>query len=189
MVLLPKIIQTCLIAIALTSSVYAQADSSIKPSAPFSSFFQISESAKNLTRIERIGYVCGASLAFSLFDYVGSNATKTNNTARAFYRALEFSAQTAITYFLYKNCGLNSAISFTVIWWTWGDDIAYYGWAYAINPKRPWEGRNFNGLQSHGISWAWWTPIGLTRKKESLIDKATLMVQAMLGFSISIAIL
>ena len=189
-VVLPKkIIFTALVAFAMTDCVFAQSDSSIKPFSTTSSFFQVSESAKDLTKIERIGYVCGASLAFSLFDYIGSNATKNNNGARTAYRILEVTVQTAITYFLYKKCGLNSAISFNVIWWTWGDDLAYYGWAYVFNPKPPWEGRNYNGFQGDAISWASWTPIGLTRKKDSLIDKATISIQAMLGFSISIAIL
>ncbi|MFI5264273.1 MAG: hypothetical protein ACHQM6_07145, partial [Candidatus Kapaibacterium sp.] len=161
------------------------------PASPTSheGFFETSESAKHLSRIERIGYVCGASLAFSLFDYIGANSTKFSDPGRAVYRVIEVTVQTGISYFLYKKCGLSSAISFNLIWWTWGDDIAYYGWAYALNPKRPWEGRYYNGLQSDGISWAGWTPIGLTRKQKSLIDKATLLTQAMIGFSISIAIL
>ena len=186
---LTTIVLSGLMALALTDRVFAQSDSSIKSASAFSSFFEVSESAKDLSRIERIGYVCGASLAFSLFDYIGANATKSNNSARTAYRVLEVTVQTAITYFLYKKCGLNSAISFNVIWWTWGDDLAYYGWAYTLNPKRPWEGRYYNGFQGDAVSWASWTPIGLTRKKDSLIDKATLTIQAMLGFSISIAIL
>jgi hypothetical protein len=152
-------------------------------------FFHVSDSAQNFSRIERIGYVCGASLAFSLFDYIGANATKTNTTARSAYRVLEVAVQAGISYFLYKKLGLSSAISFNLIWWTWCDDIAYYGWAYLINPKPPWEGRYFNGMQSDYVSWAGWTPIGLTRKHGSLIDQAVLVTQAMIGFSISIAIL
>src|SRR5206468_6952336 len=111
-------------------------DSLVKPHSALSSFFQISESAKNLSRGERIGYVCAASLAFSLFDYIGHNATKTDHAARLAYRIFQPAVQAGITYFLYKQCGLNSAISFNIIWWTWGDDLAYYGWAYLINPKK-----------------------------------------------------
>jgi len=190
MVLSGKILLCFLLAFVLSREVYAQADSSQKSSVKEpEGFFEPSESSKKLSRIERIGYVCGASLAFSLFDYIGSNATKFSHSGRAVYRVVEVAAQIGISYFLYKKCGLSSAISFNLIWWTWGDDVAYYGWAYTLNPKRPWEGRNYNGLQSDGISWAGWTPIGLARKQNSLIDKATLLTQAMLGFSISIAIL
>jgi hypothetical protein len=189
MVLIRIVFLTSLIIFVMSDCVFAGSDTTIAPSSACSSFFHVSDSAKNLTTIERIGYVCGASLGFSLFDYIGFNATKTNHSAQIAYRVLSVGVQTAITYFLYKECGLNSAIAFTLIWWTWGDDLAYYGWAYAINPKRPWEGRYYNGFQGDAISWASWTPIGLTRKKNSLIDKATLTIQAMLGFSISIAIL
>jgi hypothetical protein len=189
MVLSQKILLITSYSLLLGSDVCAQLDSTKANPRPTSGFFEVSESAKTLTRIDRIGYVCGASLAFSLFDYVGFNATKSSTTALSVYRVLQVATQSGITYFLYKECGLSSAISFNLIWWTWGDDIGYFGWAYAFNPKPPWEGRYHNGLQSYDISWASWTPIGLTRKKGSLIDKATLVIQAMFGFSISIAIL
>src|ERR1035437_2471362 len=90
--------------------------------------------AQDSTRLQRFEYVIGASLAFSLLDYVGYNldVRQLHNTAWV-YHGLQFMAQAAITYFLYKTCGWTSAISFNLIWWTWCDDLAYYGWAYAIN--------------------------------------------------------
>ena len=141
--------------------------------------------AQDSTRLERVEYVAGASLAFSFFDYVGFNLVKHDKNI-TFYRYIEGTVQTAITYFLYKEVGLPSAISFTLIWWTWGDDILYDGWANAINPAQPWENRSYNTLQSAGISWAGWTPIGLLRPKGSNIARSALEAQAVIGLSVAI---
>ena len=148
--------------------------------------------AQDSTRLQRFEYVIGASLAFSLLDYVGFNldVRQLHNTAWV-YHGLQFMAQAAITYFLYKTCGWTSAISFNLIWWTWCDDLAYYGWAYAINPAShgSWENRVFNGLQSEQVSWAYWTPIGLLRSPKDLIARDALVAQAIVGFAVSIPIL
>ena len=141
--------------------------------------------------LEKAAYVVGASLAFSLFDYVGFSLIRQEPEPHTAYRILQVAVQSAITYFLYKQCGLPSAISFNVIWWTWGDDLAYNGWAYLFNPTPypPWENRTINGLQENAITWAGWTPIGLTRKQGTRIPKDVLIPQAIVGFSISMAIL
>jgi hypothetical protein len=148
-------------------------------------------------RLERIEYVVGASLAFSLFDYVGYNLVRTNSSSPSWYRLLEGTVQTAISYFLYKECGLSSVISFNLIWWTWGDDMAYYGWTNLLNPASPnrlnpdsdWENRTNSGLKIRDIGWAGWTPIGLTRPQGSNIARSTLIAQAVIGLSVSIGIL
>lgn len=181
MVLIAKIILIAIIVFSFTDRIFAQSDSSIKPVPAFTSFFKVSESAKDRTKIERIGYVCGASLAFSLFDYIGYNLVRDDHNAVFYYRILETAIGSALTYFLYKECGINSAISFDLIWWTWGDDLGYYGWANLLKSRY--------GFKLQSVTWAGWTPIGLTRKKNSIIDNATLTIQAMIGFSISIGIL
>ncbi len=140
------------------------------------------------TKLEHAGYVCGATLAFSLFDYIGYNLVRGENGAPFSYRILQSLVQAAITYFLYEKCGINSAVSFNLIWWTWGSDIAYYGWADALNPKWARDNRTNNGLQGKEITWAWWTPIGLLRKKDSPIARNALIAQATVGFAISVAI-
>ncbi len=149
--------------------------------------------AQDSTRLERYGYVVGSSLAFALVDYVGFNELKKMNggvhyEASPLYRIAEGIIQAAITYFLYKQCGLSSAISFNLIWWTWGDDFAYYGWGY-LTGLYPWESSRESGLRFHEYNSAGWTPIGLTRQQGSWIAKSTLLAQSVVGFSISMAIL
>ncbi len=141
-------------------------------------------------RLERTAYVLGSSLAFSLFDYVGYGLVRKNNQAPLSYRLLQVSVQAAISYFLYKQCGLSSAITFNLMWWTWCDDISFYGWGNLLNPSwPPWENRTHNGLMGRQIDWAYWTPIGLTRPWKSLIARDVLVAQAAIGFSVSIGYL
>jgi hypothetical protein len=155
--------------------------------------FHSDSSAANTTKLERIAYVCGASLAFSLFDYIGYNLCRYNNKAPLSYRLLQAAVQGGISYYLFRKCGLPSAISFNIIWWTWGDDLAYYGWGDIANPS--WA-HNLNpqwtsshSFRTNDITWAGWTPIGLLHRKGAVIDKFSLLTQAMIGFYISIAIL
>ncbi len=142
--------------------------------------------AQDSTRLERIGYVLGSSALFGLADYYGWNLVHAPISLP--YRLVEGTVQAVITYFLYREFGLSSAISFTVLWWSWCDDLAYYGWANALN-SFPWEGRVHNGLQGSEINWAGWTPIGLLRPQGSLIARNALIAQAVIGFSVSMAIL
>ncbi|SRR5579883_144604 len=150
-------------------------------------------SAPELTLFERAGYVAGTSLVFSFADYVGYNAVRVNNQAPLWYRISQIGLQAGLSYLLYRICGLSSAIAFNVIWWTWGDDIAYYGWADLINPARgpgsEWENREHNGLRDNQITWAYWTPIGLLRPMGSRIPRDVLIPQAIVGLSVSMAIL
>ena len=147
------------------------------------------------TKLERAAWVVGSSMAFSLFDYVGFNYVKEWDHAPLWYRAIQTSVQVGLSYLLYKTFGLNSAISFNLIWLSWGDDIGYYGWANVFNPAAtnsngvPWENREGNGLRSNHITWAYWTPIGWFRPYKSLIARDALVTQALVGFAISIAIL
>jgi hypothetical protein len=151
--------------------------------------------AQDSTRLKRIEYIIGGSLAFSLADYIGFNLVKTPNGSIFWYRCIEATEQTAISYFLYKTCGISSVIAFNLIWWTWGDDLAYYGWTNLFNPPSDafntsdWENRTNSGLRLTGIDWAGWTPIGLTRPQGSNIARSTLIAQAVIGLSVSLAIL
>ncbi len=145
------------------------------------------------TRLERYGVVLGASLTFALGDYIGFNLLKKAHgeqgfTAPLFFRIAEGITQAAITYFLYKECGLSSAISFNLIWWTWGDDFAYYGWGQLLS-WFPWESRAQSGLRFTEYNSAGWTPIGLVRPQGSWIAKNALVAQAVIGLSVSMAII
>ncbi|MDP4199691.1 MAG: hypothetical protein Q8922_03710 [Bacteroidota bacterium] len=152
--------------------------------------------AQDSARFARLGYVIGASVAFSLADYVGYSLARVDNVnghAPIWYRLIESSVQAGMSYLLYEKFGLPSTIAFNLIWWTWGDDLGYYGWANALNPGKQsvgvWENREGNGLRSNHITWASWTPIGVLRPPGSLIARDALIAQAMVGFSVSMAIL
>ncbi len=179
-----------LLVLATKGVVFGQVDSSAVLSGQSDSLtvFRFPPRESFSTKLENGGYVLGATLLFSLFDYVGYNLVRGNNKAPFSYRILQTTVQAAITYFLYKECGINSAVSFNLIWWTWGTDIGYYGWANALNPGWARDNRVNNGLQQREITWAWWTPIGLLRKKDSPIARSSLIAQAIVGFSLSVAI-
>jgi hypothetical protein len=149
-----------------------------------------SANAQDSTRLTRIEYVIGASLAFSLIDYVGFNIdVRQHHHSEWMYHGIQSALQAAITYFLYETCGLKSALAFNLIWWSWADDLGYYGWAYALNPPTGWENRSFNGLQNHEITWAYWTPIGLMRPSRVNIARDAVIAQSIIGVSLSIPLL
>jgi hypothetical protein len=132
------------------------------------------------TRLKRIEYVVGASLAFSLVDYMGFDLLKVAHDAPAgyvppvWYRFFEGAVQAAFTYFLYKAFGISSAIALTVMWWTWIDDWGFYGWANLLNPPYPWVDRATAYIPD-ALYGASWTPVGLVRKNSEYIPSNTLV--------------
>ena len=148
-------------------------------------------------RLERYELVIGSALAFSLVDYIGYNIFVTSNPAKTQQNFLlhifNGAFGGAINYFLYKTCGLSSAISFDLMWWTWDLDLGFSGWGDVINPAYPWINRTESSLNTakwgNSVDWAGWTPIGLLRPPHSNIALSTLYAQAIIGFSISMAIL
>jgi hypothetical protein len=145
---------------------------------------------------EKAAWVVGSSLVLSLGDYVAYNIWrdhinwKPNLHAPFLFRFVQGSLQAAVTYFLYKEFGINTAISFNLLWWTWFDDLLFYGWGEVINPAAPWPNRENTRLtnDSH-ITWAGWTPVGLLRKQGNPIAANTLVAQTAVGFSISMELL
>ncbi len=136
--------------------------------------------------------VIGASLLFSGFDYVGYNATRQNPTALKVYRVSQVLAQLGITYLLYESVGPGPALGFNLVWWTFGCDFIYYGYAEVVNPGHPWESR---GDYSHGVgadqcTWAYWTPLGIARgmKRGEKIPERTLLAQSLIGAALGIGI-
>ena len=149
------------------------------------------DSTLQKSKWQKLAYVAGAGATFSLLDYVGYSLIRSNNAAPEWYRLVEGTVQAGISYFLYKECGISSAISFNLIWWTWGLDLGWYGWSYVLNPASDghWENRTWSGLHLRQINWAGWTPIGLLRPHGSWIARDALYWQSIIGFAISIAIL
>jgi len=140
---------------------------------------------------QKVLYLTGASLLYSGIDYFGYNATKKNSTTLIFYRIFQVAMQGAISWFLYDQLGLPTAIGFNLIWWTFGDDLLYYGYAELVNPGGAWESRGAlrSNVMNNHTTWAYWTPIGMARgiKREPIAGDA-LVAQALMGAAIALTI-
>jgi hypothetical protein len=141
---------------------------------------------------DKLLYLGGASLLFAGIDYFGFNLTRRNDTHLAIYRVFQVLTQAAITWFLYDKLGLPTAIGFNLIWWTFGVDFLYYGYAELINPGHPWESRGDlkSKVFDHDANWAWWTPVGIARgmRRTDGISGDTLVAQSLVGAALGIAI-
>lgn len=152
--------------------------------------------AQDSTRLKRMGYFVGGVAVLSLVDYLGYNQEERIAPGKARDHALlalhivDGTLGAAIMYFLYREFGIGAPIAFGTTWWTWGVDMGFYGWTYLLNPAGPTSiNRTNNGLHGGQVSWAGWTPLGLTRPKGSNIANSALYAQSAVGLSISIAIL
>ncbi len=156
------------------------------------SFPQKGATANRLSQEEKLLYLFGASVVYAGFDYVGFNITKSNPTALTIYRVLQVATQAAISWLLYDQVGLTTAISFNVIWWTFGDDILYYGYAELFNPGGGWESRGAfrNSIIGNQCTWAYWTPIGITRgiDRKKVIAGDTLIAQSLIGAILAVSL-
>jgi len=126
---------------------------------------------------KKLLWLTGSSAVFSLFDYVGYNATKGSTV----YRISQAVVQIGLTYLLYKQLGISSAIAFNVIWWTWGLDLLYYQWGRILPPYDILE----KGKQ---VTWAHFTPVGIFRGSGNAIAHNTLIAQSLFGFVIAVTI-
>jgi hypothetical protein len=144
------------------------------------------------SRLEKTAWLLGASVLFAGFDYVGYNLTRNHPTALKVYRALQVLTQSAISWLLYDQMGLPTAIGFNVIWWTFGTDFIYFGFAELVNPGHPWESRGDlgRGVMSNHCTWAYWTPIGIARgmRRNDPIAGNTLVAQALTGLALAFTI-
>ena len=142
--------------------------------------------------LERLLWLAGASVAYAGFDYIGYNATRNNPSALRAYRVTQVLMQSAISWLLYEQVGLPTAISFNLIWWTFGMDFLYYGYAEIINPGHPWESRGDfgNGVLANRCGWAYWTPVGISRgmKRGKPIAANTLIAQSLVGLGLAVTI-
>ncbi|MHB8876241.1 MAG: hypothetical protein ACYC8T_21325 [Myxococcaceae bacterium] len=138
--------------------------------------------------------VVGASVAFSLFDYVGFNIARKHGKV-GLYRPLQIATQAGLTFLLKEQFGWKTAGAFNALWWTFNDDLLYYGWAHLLNPGNGWDSRPaFKGITEDKVTWAWWTPVGLAKllaggKMGDPIKGKTLLVQAGVGAAIALTLL
>lgn len=138
--------------------------------------------------------VVGASLAFSLFDYVAFNIARKHDKV-GLYRPLQVAAQAGLTFLLKEKFGWKTAGAFNALWWTFNDDLLYYGWAHLLNPGHGWDSRpGFKGVVEDKVTWAWWTPVGLVNmlgegSMRDPIKGKTLLVQAGVGVAVALTLL
>jgi hypothetical protein len=151
--------------------------------------------AQDSTRYERIAYVVGASVGFSLVDYVAFNYAQAylgvdhRNFTNTIYHGLFGLLGVAINYFLFEKFGWKGLAGFDLIWWTWGDDLGYMAWANILNPPSPhWPNRSTEQFTDN-ICCAEWTPAGLMQGYRGGLPRSTLFGQAAIGFAISMGIL
>ena len=141
-------------------------------------------------------WVTGGVLAFGTFDYLVVGLFRPDH--ENIYKFVQYAAQAGITYFLYKKCGLSSAIGFNLIWWTYGADMVYYGICELRGPTHDlrWPGAGAYARDMvHGNSFVGWTPVGLLRGARAVenhpVPNNTVVAQslagAVIGLSITIA--
>jgi hypothetical protein len=146
------------------------------------------------TPLVRALWVTGGVLTYATFDYLVVGLFRPDHLN--IYKLLQYAVQAGITYVLYKECGLSSAIGFNLIWWTFGADMVYYGICElrGNTSSRRWPGAgswaedNENG----GYAGAGWTPVGLVRGARAVethpIPTNTLVAQSLAGAVIGIGI-
>lgn len=144
------------------------------------------------TQWEKLAYLSGAVLVYSGIDYVGYNLTRNDKTALVGYRIFQVMMQAALSWLLYDQVGLPTAIGFNLIWWTFGCDFTYYGYSELFNPGGKWESRgalSANVMGNHA-TWAYWTPIGIMRgmKRNQPIAGSTLVAQSLIGAAIGVSV-
>lgn len=151
--------------------------------------------AQDSTRLKRIEYVVGASVAFSFIDYVAYNYSKEHfnvrngETSNTIYHGLFGALGVAINYFLYREFGWKAVLGFDVIWWSWADDLGYMAWANILNPPSPhWPNRSTEQFTDN-ICCAEWTPVGLMQNYKAGLPRETIFGQAAAGFTVAIGIL
>lgn len=107
-------------------------------------------------------------------------------------------AQGLLTYGLTKKFGWKTGAAFNAIWWTFGDDLLYYGIAEAmgrlniVKKGSSWDrSPAFKGVVEDKVTWAWWTPVGLLRggKNDKSIEGKTLFIQSGVGLAVALGLL
>lgn len=131
--------------------------------------------------------VAAAALTYAGIDYVGYNASKGSRAWLRAYRIFQAVMQAALTLWLYLRAGTAGAAAFNLVWWTFGLDFLYYGFAAVVNPGRPWDSRGDlrEWVFRHEVHWAYWTPLGMLRgmKRSAGLRGRVLLWQAIAGAS------
>jgi hypothetical protein len=141
---------------------------------------------------EKLLWLAGASAAFSLFDYIGFNMARTDDGSLKLYRVMQVLVQAGLTWLLHEQAGLGTAVAFNVVWWTWGMDALYYVYTDMFDAGGHWEKRGAfeRAILGNQCTWAWWTPLGISRGMDNKrrIAGDALMAQMALGAAAAITI-
>ena len=141
---------------------------------------------------EKLLYLTGAAMGYALFDYVGYNSVRNDHTGLVVYRVLQGLVQLGISWLLYEELGLPTAIGFNVLWWTWGIDAMFYGYTELFNVGGSWQQRGVfrKHILDNNCSWASWTPVGLVQgaDPQKKIAGDTIIAQSILGAILAVTI-
>jgi hypothetical protein len=141
---------------------------------------------------EKLLWLAGATLSYAMFDYVGFNLVRDNNTTLPIYRVMQACVQAGITWLLYEKLGLPTAAAFNLVWWTWGADALFYGYTELFNVGGNWRGRGVfqSDIMDNNCTWASWTPVGMLRGMDASrpIAGDTLLAQVLVGAAAAMTI-
>ncbi len=142
---------------------------------------------------EKLLWLAGASITFSLFDFVAFNHVRATGASMPAYRVLQTMVQAGISWILYEYAGLPTAVAFNIAWWTWSMDALYYVYADTLDiEKHGWEPRGSfeTNIMGNRCTWAWWTPVGIAQgmNNKKPIAGDTLMAQMLLGAALAITV-
>lgn len=141
---------------------------------------------------EKLLWLAGASITFSLFDFVAFNHVRATGASMPAYRVLQTMVQAGISWILYEYAGLPTAVAFNIAWWTWSMDALYYVYADTLDLKNGWEPRGSfeTNIMGNRCTWAWWTPVGIAQgmNNKKPIAGDTLMAQMLLGAALAITV-
>jgi len=141
---------------------------------------------------EKLLYLTGSALSFALFDYVGFNLVRDDPVKTAIYRVVQALVHAGVTWFLYEQVGLPTAIGFNVLWWTWGLDAIYYGYTELFDVGGSWRGRGVfqSDIMNNNCTWASWTPVGMAQgmDPDKKLAGDALVAQSIIGAVLAVTI-
>ena len=120
-------------------------------------------------------------------DYVGYNIAKRDPAMLAVYRVTHGLSIAGTTGLLTYKYDAKAGGKFLLNQWGFVNDLAYYGWAWVLNPSRASGFENRSDVRrifrKPRIDHAWWTPAGLM----GFTETGTVVMQSINIFTITIA--
>ena len=120
-------------------------------------------------------------------DYVGYNTSKNDQHMLAMYRMTHTAVLGGSAAYLSYRYDLKTGGKFMLNQWAFVNDLAYYGWAWVLNPSQESGFENRQTIRrvfrKESIEHSWWTPSGMV----GLRSPSALYLQAYTVISFSFA--